>query len=160
MIRHYAPHAAYAAFLGGLLYVYATLLGGCGSAIGLHAGAAKATKEVNDTAVTVIETTCREKADSAARNPDVTTDQAQADAQQVVETCNQVQNAQHAFAAAHDVWVSFLLSAIADDEFDLQASLRIVVDLARLWGDLVPLTADFGIELPELPPLFTNLLGD
>jgi hypothetical protein len=161
MIRRYTPHTLYVGFLGGLIYFYATLLGGCGaSALGAHAAAADATRTVNDTAVVAIETTCRDKADAAARNPDVTTDQATADAADVVATCVTIRDTQHTFAAAHTLWVSFLLQSIAAEEFDLQASLRLVIDLVRLYGEVVTLTATLGGELPELPTIVTQLLGD
>lgn len=159
-LKRYGAKIVYVTFLASMLYTYGAILGGCGAgAIGAHAAAADAVRGLNNTTVDLIETTCRNKALDAARDPSVTTDEAEANARAVAETCHTIENAQHTFAAAHDTWVSFLLKAIADDEFQDQASIRLLVDVVRLYGELVPLAADFGIELPELPPLVTQLLG-
>lgn len=160
-MRRHLPKLLYVTFLTGLLYTYATILGGCGAgAIGLHAAAADAVKKVNDEAVPIVETTCQAKADAAARDPNVTTDEAEHNAQEVVDTCTTIEDSQNAFAAAHDLWVSFLLSAVADDEFDAQASLRLGIDALQFYQTIIPLAARLDFELPAIPDFVLDLLGD
>lgn len=159
-MKRHITKIAYVTFLASLLYTYGAILGGCGpGAIGAHAAAADAVREINNTTVDLIETTCRQKALDAARDPSATTDEAEANALAVAETCHTIENAQHTFAAAHDTWVSGLLQAVAEDEFDVQASIRLAVDVLQLYGELVVLAADFGAELPELPPIVLQLIG-
>jgi hydroxylamine reductase (hybrid-cluster protein) len=135
------------------LVLAAALSFGCGaSGIQIQAQSATALRTVNDDAVELIETACEEKSAEAANNANVTTDQAEVDAQAILETCHAIKDAQHAVAASH-------LAAIAEDEYDLQALILLATAVIRLYGEVVPLAARLDIELPELPPIVNTLTG-
>lgn len=159
MRRHFWK-ITYVTFLTGLLYTYATILGGCGGDLALHAAAADATRTVNKTAVALIETNCRTAAVEAASNSAVTVDEAEANAADVTARCTVIKDAQHLFAEALDVWVSVLVIAVANDDFDVAAAAPLVLDVIRLYEVLPPLVAHFGWTLPEVPVLVLKLLGD
>ena len=142
------------------LVLAAMLSFGCGaSGIQIQAQSATALRTVNDDAVELIETTCEEKSAEAANNANVSTDQAELDAQAILETCHSIKDAQHAVAASHDTWSMALLAAVAEDEYDLQALLLLAMAVVRLYGEVVPIAASLDIELPELPPIVNTLTG-
>lgn len=141
-------------------YSCAHAMYGCGgSALGAHAEAAAVVRDLSDTSARLIESECQRRGVEAARDPEVSREEAVANAEAVIATCERLEEAQHAVAAAHTVWVSFLLRSVAEDEFSMQASLRLAIDVVRFYGELVPLSAAFGLELPEVPPVVLQLVG-
>jgi hypothetical protein len=143
------------------LLVLVVFCAGCGaSALSMHATAANAVRTLNDEAVVIVEEQCEVKAHAAAEDRTVTVDQAEAQANAVIEACEGIEDAQHAFAAAHGVWVSTLLTFMAEDSFDAGASLRLARDILQLYVELVALAGQLDIELPELPGALSGLVEE
>lgn len=133
---------------------------GCGaSGVRYQASALQATRTMNDEAVLVIEQQCAFKSAEAARNPDVTTDQAEVDSSAILETCEEISAAQHLVAESHTTWGKALLKQISDDEFEMEALLTLAVQLVVLYGEVQVVADQIGIELPAVPDVLQGLIG-
>jgi len=133
---------------------------GCGaSALQVHAQAAEAVRILNNDAVELAEEACEQKSSLAARNPDVSTDQAEEDANGVLEVCVEIKDAQHLVAEAHMVWVMALLNAMSEDGIDLQSLAFLAIAVVRLYVEVIPIAARLDITLPEVPLIVQQVTG-
>lgn len=152
----FSPPAALMPILVGVAVALASAFSsGCGaSALQTHARIAVMLHGANDAAVRAIETGCEHRAVAAARDPDVSYDEASANAQRVLARCQRVVDAQHAFSAAYEVYVAQLLAVVDDDNHQPSAFTRLralLAGLAPLYADLAQVAADLGIHLPTVP---------
>jgi hypothetical protein len=133
---------------------------GCGaSGIQYQAAAADAMRTINDQAVVVVEEQCGSKSAEAASNTAVSVDQAQADAEAVLDTCRDISASQHLVAEAHTTWVAAMLKQISSDEFEMESLLVLAVQAIRLYSDAQVLAERIGIELPAIPDSVQGLIG-
>ncbi len=159
LLKRHLGSLLYVLLLAGLLGTYAHILSGCGgSALQYHAQAAEAVRVVNDQGVEIVEEQCEARATTAASDREVDTDTAAANAQAILDTCARIQNAQHAAAEAHGLWVNTLVQIVAEER-DATGLASVAIQVARLYAEVVNLAADFDLELPALPAQVLSLIG-
>lgn len=128
---------------------------GCGqSALAAHARTALVLRSVNDGAVTAIEATCRTRGVAAASNPDVDHATAVANTNRIRVRCELAANAQHLFASALNTYTDQLLAAVTESDESAGVLDRIMLlaySLVPLYGDMVRVAADLGLEIPAVP---------
>lgn len=139
--------------------MFAAVLSGCaGRGYARHAQIAFSLYKLNEMAVPAIETVCRDRATSAASNPDVGTEEAAQDAEAILERCRTVAQGQHRFAEAHRVW---MLAAALDDprDLDLSTSRQQLFILFSIYREVATMVDEqFDYQLPSIPRLVLRFM--
>lgn len=135
-------------------------LGGCTNrAYVRHAQMGFALYGLNERIVPVVNNVCRDTALAAARNPDVTTEQATLAAARVMENCEDVSQLQHRFAEQHRVWMAVVAMVDEDSQPDMSQSSRILHGLADIYVEIASLLRErFDTAIPNLPAVVLRFL--
>ncbi len=141
-----------------LLFLLA-LVGCNGSGLTLHVRTALTFRALNDEAAEIVEESCHRLATDAARNPQLSPEEAERAAETIITRCMHVAERQHTVATAYEAWRDGLLLSITEPEPNFQWLVRLLRALRDAWTFFEDAAEYAGFHLPPLPQALLDLLG-